>query len=232
MDRSRDGDHASGDDGLIAQVIPLRRRGLEQTPNWDESAPAHSGVFDPPPEPEPLEEYSVWERPTAELVRRQPQPQRQVSLRGDRARLPRPPLWRVAIAVQALTIAAVAIALTIGSHTGRPQYAAHSGQSAQLGLGTVSGMGSVGKHAPPAPAHVSSTRARRRHRGVAATSRHGLAYTPPHSAEVSSATAPEVTVSVSAPTSTSSYSPPPASQQSSARAQAASAADREFGFER
>ena len=33
--------------------------------------------FDPPEEPEPLVEYSIWERPTAELIRREePEPPR------------------------------------------------------------------------------------------------------------------------------------------------------------
>src|SRR6516162_7587140 len=55
---------------MIAEVIPLRRRTPEHGSSSDEE-PAHSGLFDPPPDPEPPEEYSVWERPTAELVRRE-----------------------------------------------------------------------------------------------------------------------------------------------------------------
>src|SRR6516164_9074058 len=54
---------------MIAEVIPLRRRTPEHGSGQRE--PTHSGLFDPPPDPEPPEEYSVWERPTAELVRRQ-----------------------------------------------------------------------------------------------------------------------------------------------------------------
>jgi len=66
----RDGDHSSREDGMIAEVIPLRRRTPDHGSSPDEE-PAHSGLFDPPPDPEPPEEYSVWERPTAELLRRE-----------------------------------------------------------------------------------------------------------------------------------------------------------------
>ena len=70
MGPPRDGDHSSREDGMIAEVIPLRRRTPDHGSSPDEE-PAHSGLFDPPPDPEPPEEYSVWERPTAELVRRE-----------------------------------------------------------------------------------------------------------------------------------------------------------------
>ena len=72
MGPPRDGDRSLGEDGMIAEVIPLRRR-AHHAP-WtthEEVGSSHSGVFDPPPDPEPPEEYSVWDRPTAELVRRQ-----------------------------------------------------------------------------------------------------------------------------------------------------------------
>ena len=56
---------------MIAEVIPLRRRTPDHGSSSYERDPTHSGVFDPPPDPEPPEEYSVWERPTAELLRRE-----------------------------------------------------------------------------------------------------------------------------------------------------------------
>lgn len=72
MDPPRDGDARSREDEMIAEVIPLRRRTRDGAPMPREAGSSHSGVFDPPPDPEPSEEYSVWERPTAELVRREP----------------------------------------------------------------------------------------------------------------------------------------------------------------
>ena len=71
MGPPRDGDRSSREDGMIAEVIPLRRRTPDHRSSSREGEPAHSGVFDPPPDPEPPEEYSVWERPTAELLRRE-----------------------------------------------------------------------------------------------------------------------------------------------------------------
>ncbi len=70
MSPPRDGDGSSSEDGTLAQIIPLRRR----TPESEKPScqpPEASGVFDPPEEPEPLAEYSIWERPTAELIRRE-----------------------------------------------------------------------------------------------------------------------------------------------------------------
>ena len=71
MGPPRDGDRSSREDGMIAEVIPLRRRTPDHGSRPEDREHTHSGVFDPPPEPEPPEEYSVWERPTAELLRRE-----------------------------------------------------------------------------------------------------------------------------------------------------------------
>src|SRR6266699_5003984 len=73
MKPPHDGDRSSSEDGLIAEVIPLRRRDPGRLRGGEQPfEPEPSDVFDPPPEPEPLAEYSVWERPTAELLRRDP----------------------------------------------------------------------------------------------------------------------------------------------------------------
>jgi hypothetical protein len=67
----RDSDGFTEDE--LAQIIPLRRRAHEppdRDPYTGESE--RVGVFDPPEEPEPAREYSVWEQPIAELIRREP----------------------------------------------------------------------------------------------------------------------------------------------------------------
>ncbi|MGH2863720.1 MAG: hypothetical protein ACRDJX_00565, partial [Solirubrobacteraceae bacterium] len=72
MSAPRDGDGGSNEDGTLAQIIPLRRRAGD--PDLSELAHGfqRTDVFDPPPEPLPAREYSVWENPTAELIRREP----------------------------------------------------------------------------------------------------------------------------------------------------------------
>src|SRR2546427_7821647 len=104
---------------MIAEVIPLRRRAHHAA--WTthgETGPSHSGVFDPPPDPEPPEEYSVWDRPTAELVRRQPR-DRLVSVDAGRHKwgsVLRARSAPVAAGLAALVAAAALIIAAIGLH--------------------------------------------------------------------------------------------------------------------
>lgn len=75
-------DHQSGGEQELAQVIPLRCRAHDQDQAAEISpitprGQAPTAVFDPPADPEPPGEYSVWEQPIAELIRRgEPEPRR------------------------------------------------------------------------------------------------------------------------------------------------------------
>jgi hypothetical protein len=117
------GDQSSSDDGTLAQIIPLRRRDPGSHTPCDRPSDA-SGVFDPPDEPEPLNEYSVWERPAAELIRRQPDVPR------ASAHAPGAPttasssrrLWLGAATIVLLTIGAV-LALSLASQRARQRTA-------------------------------------------------------------------------------------------------------------
>jgi hypothetical protein len=73
--RPPEDEHSSGEDQILAQVIPLRRRAVERQEDLELSpitplGRTPIGVFDPPEGPEPEEGYSVWEQPIAELIRR------------------------------------------------------------------------------------------------------------------------------------------------------------------
>lgn len=218
---------------MIAEVIPLRRRAHDRGWTPDEAESTHSGVFDPPPEPEPPEEYSVWERPTAELVRRQ-RPDDLVPV--DRA----PRRWpsvsfahsgSLAAAVVAL-IATAGVLIALGQ---RQHHAAAESAARQLGAGAV-GLGaplgglptSTPRErsdgvAPPAQKarHRSPTRWTRRAHSTAQPSASGV--TSP-----SAATPAGVDASREGRTSASQ------SAQRSPRepTAVAASASREFGFER
>jgi hypothetical protein len=127
-----DGDHSSGEQALVAQVIPLRRRGSDAELR-DEQA-AHSGVFDPPPEPEPPQEYSVWERPTAELIRRTHCDENKRG--GERRAVWRPSRRRVVTAALAALICVAGFGIaSSGSHRRAQRSAALTRPPEQLGLG-------------------------------------------------------------------------------------------------
>jgi hypothetical protein len=113
----RDGDELSseGEDGLVAQIIPLRQREHEA---GEPSSPAPETLDDrfPSSIDVPLGERSVWDQPTAELRRRttgdpaQP-PTITALVRGGGARSRR---WLVAVPVVVVVSAAV-LALLLGS---------------------------------------------------------------------------------------------------------------------
>jgi hypothetical protein len=130
----RDGDRSSGEDGMVAEVIPLRRRARDGAWAPHEAEPDHSGVFDPPPDPEPPEEYSVWERPTAELVRREPadQPRAVASHRRSWASVR---TWHAG-GVALVAVVGTVLALALESSHRSPQRSADSAiRGDQLGLG-------------------------------------------------------------------------------------------------
>jgi hypothetical protein len=247
LDPPRDGDRSSGEDGMIAEVIPLRRR----TPDAGrhEGEPTHSGMFDPPPDPEPPEEYSVWERPTAELLRRERPDDLAPSNRGRRG-------WGAAVlsrrahaaAILATLVASVALIIgTAGSHRTRRNPASAGLGGVQAGLGAP--LGSAQPSAKPPGARRSAARSRRKstHRSTEGmrpaaprpTSEPTVASAPATVASapatVASTPATVASTPAQAPTSGPHVSTPTvASQpagQSHREASTATAASREFGFE-
>ena len=229
MDPPRDGDRGSREDGMIAEVIPLRRRAPDHGTSSDEE-PAHSGLFDPPPDPEPPEEYSVWERPTAELVRRErpddlvPSNTRRrgwaTAAFSRRAQVP---------AILATLVASVTVIIVTGSSHRTP----HTPASAGLG-GVEAGLGAPLGGAPPSAPRRQVRRYTRRSRR-APTHRS----TTPAGASAATRTTSEPVVASPPPVPPSSVAshvstPTAASQpatQSGGEAPVATTASREFGFE-
>jgi hypothetical protein len=145
---------------MIAEVIPLRRRTHERAWERHEGGLEHSGVFDPPPDPEPPEEYSVWERPTAELLRREPPNRSRAVARGRRA-------WGSVRARNVGSIALVAIAGAVlalpldSSHRTPPSSPITSVAGGQLGLGAPLGL-AAGRTRTARAAHPRSPSSRPR----------------------------------------------------------------------
>ena len=229
MGPPRDGDRSSREDGMIAEVIPLRRRTPDHGSSSDEE-PAHSGVFDPPPDPEPPEEYSVWERPTAELVRRQ-RPDDLVPSNRDR------PGWVAAVLSRRAHAAAILSTLVASATliivTGSSHRTPHTPASAGLG-GVEAGLGAPLGGAPPSAPRPQVRRYTRRSRRAPthrATTPAGASAATRTTSEPVVASPPPVPPSsvashVSAPTTASQ----PATQ-SGGEAPVATTASREFGFE-
>ncbi len=127
----RDGDELSsdGEDGLIAQVIPLRQRTHEPAPYGPETL---DDQF-PPSKDAPLPERSVWEPPTTELRRRHTQPGSPTalaSLAHGAGRLASRLSWRF-MAIVAVSVAVVVV-LTValdGALEGQHQSAARHARS-------------------------------------------------------------------------------------------------------
>jgi hypothetical protein len=219
LDPPRDGDQDAGEGATLAQVIPLRRR----TPEG--AQPPHSGVFDPPPEPEPLSEYSVWERPTAELIRREDADELELVATGTRA-------WPSALlehrggiaSIGAALLASAALAVALSGPHRTPRHTASSGARS-----FTAGLGAPLSATPPSAPRKET---RRTHVSTG-THRHKSA-----SSEISAtpSPAPEATASSPPPEQSASYAstPPKESEPSRHTAVQASAAsaEREFGFER
>jgi hypothetical protein len=140
LDPPRDGDRSAGDDGMIAEVIPLRRRTRDGARTPREAGSSHSGAFNPPPDPEPLSEYSVWDRPTAELIRRE-RPDELMPVRRERgvgATIVAHGRPAAAVAAALVAICGAILALLVGQHHAT-QYAGRQLGSAETGLGTPLG---------------------------------------------------------------------------------------------
>lgn len=215
MTPPRDGD---GDGEMVAQIIPLRRRaGPIAPPRSPDRRPRE--VLDPPREPPPAAERSVWDQPTTKLRRRTipdsvwstdtPAPSAPIH-DGLTARWALMPL-----AVAAAALALVALALVVGglllaqAERGSPREgaSASSGRTpARATHGSVKPH-STGSHRTGAAAtrRPHSTRGRHTHHATAA---HPAAKTAPavgKSAPASISTGGPATVQeVSTPSSASS----------------------------
>jgi hypothetical protein len=116
----RDGDGISSEDedGLVAQIIPLRQR--EQGSGEDFQVPETLDDSLPPAGDEPLSERSVWEQPTAELLRRRTEAASRVppanQARTIASRFSRRVVAVVALAVIAAAVLGVALAGNLGGH--------------------------------------------------------------------------------------------------------------------
>jgi hypothetical protein len=223
-----DGDDGSSHDDLIAEVIPLRRR-LSGKEWQDSRAPPSYGVFEPPREPEPLGEYSVWETPASELVRREPPRSRARGL-GPHLRLRRGALRQPWLAVGALlAIGLGVIALTAEPFGQRARAPVAVGQlNSPAGLGQA--LGDLTTRAPSSSRGGSVSSRRRTPSRSTATGTHGHDTTPSH--------APATDRVVSSATTSASVSSTPSASASAGGGQGRAAgapiatAAREFGFER
>jgi hypothetical protein len=230
MDAPGDGDGSSSNDGLIAEVIPLRRRSPGDARERSFEPPV-SDVFDPPPEPDPLGEYSVWERPTAELVRREP-PRSPALAVGAWSRFPlgarRHRLVAVAV-LGAVGLSVIALSVLRHGHSGRSPVAVGQLDS-PAGLGQK--LGTIATSRPtPAADRTGSQRRLHVHAPAAATRRHRATSQTLIADHVSPSANTNVTVVYSSASSASPTSTAP-SNGGGAGAPAMATAAREFGFER
>jgi hypothetical protein len=222
-----DGDHSSGEQALVAQVIPLRRRGVHAELRHEE--PAHSGVFDPPPEPEPPEEYSVWECPTAELIRRIPSHQAP-RITSRRLASPHGRRWAIAAAAAVLLCAVAFGVATSGSQRRAQRSAALTRPPEQLGLGSPLAGGSPrsGKQHPYLGVRSSATsRSRRRAGSTHASTPRPVGRSSPSGSPPGAI----VTEDTRASEPSEARAGPSAQPETPAQGAVATAA-REFGFER
>jgi hypothetical protein len=234
LDPPRDGDRGSREDGMIAEVIPLRRRTPDHGSSSDEE-PAHSGLFDPPPDPEPPEEYSVWERPTAELVRRE-RPDDLVPSNTRRRRWATAAFSRRAqvTAILATLVASVTLIIVASSSHRTPHTPASAGASrVEAGLGAP--LGGAPPSAKPRGARRSAPRSRRTstHRSTEVT--RSTAPRPTSEATVAPTPATVASTPAQVPASGPHISTPTVASQPAAQSQSgaptATTASREFGFE-
>ncbi len=121
MSSPTDGDMSDGDDGMVAQVIPLRRRGLG-VGEIDRVTP----VGELPRGPNGQEqggdpdELSVWEAPTAQLLRRNEPTPRSRTAGGARSTLVRPTTRTAGVVAAVAAIIAVLVVMASASHRHDP----------------------------------------------------------------------------------------------------------------
>ncbi len=234
---------SAGEDELLAQVIPLRRREDEREADLSPITPhgrAPTGVFDPPEDPEPADGYSVWEQPIAELIRRgEPEPTR-ARTQSQAARIARRPRILLATATAAALCSVIALGLS-GWLAGAPSHPLRAPAAAHVSV-------SQGAATSDSPGHSGSpdnSGPRARRSAGTSTLRHTHAASRPTSSRRSSQpttthTSKQAPASSSPPgssdTASPGYSQPTApAQVPPTQATAASVqptASHEFGFER
>jgi hypothetical protein len=227
MDTPGEGEGSSSDDGLIAKVIPLRRR--EAGDAWERSLdPSPCDIFEPPQDPDPLGEYSVWETPTAELVRREPPRHRAWGL-GYWSRFRREPGRQRWLALAALGLVGLAVAVLSALPLGRNGHAPVTiGRvSPSVGLGQTLG----GISAPRPSSRASDTRHRPNNRIAAATSGRQEARVARPAAPHRPAPAVDSAVSVAYSSHSATPTPSTSPSASTTATPAVATAAREFGFE-
>jgi len=246
--RDGEGIPPNTDDGLLAQVIPLRRRGGEDaTPQILADEPRRpadelDGVFDPTEDPSVPAERSIWD-PAPPPLRRRPSPD-PVRFARARARLTdilgcQTPARFIGAAVAVAATIAVAALLVLAlavlrGQSGPPaQHAISAGLQASRSKGGSEGLATR----PSSPPHRSSTARTGSHRrpATAATAK-ATSTVPKFVATGSGVDVPE-TVQYHAPAvqspAGSSAAPPAAESSPAPKGSSASAsASREFGFER
>jgi hypothetical protein len=239
--RDGEGIPPNTDDGLLAQVIPLRRRGGEgATPQILADEPRRpadecDGVFDPPEQPSVPAERSIWDPAPPPLRRR---------FARSRARLTdilgrQTPARFIgaAVAVAATIGVAALLVFALGvlrGQSGPPaQHAISAGLQASRSKGGSEGLATR----PSSPPHRSSTARTGSHRGPATAATAKATSTVPKFVPTGSGVGVPETVQYHAPAVQSpagSSSAPPAAESSPAQkgSSASARASREFGFER
>lgn len=233
-------DDQSGGEQELAQVIPLRRLTHEQDETAEISPITPHGhtppaVFEPPADPDPPEEYSVWEQPIAELIRRgEPGP---TSKQRSRVTT-RPRLTRLLLAAGVLAVLSGVLVLALsGWLAERPSLPTRAPASAHASVSETLARVNASRRAH------TQTRARALREvyssrneghltyttGLAASSRSELAGTPETQAQPTSSQGPRATV-IGGGDETASPSQAQTAKLAAVSAQEAAA--REFGFER
>jgi len=155
----RDGDRFSsdGEDGLVAQIIPLRHRERDPDEQPSPGAQARDVVADDPPaslgDVPPRGERSIWDPPTAELRRRRTEPgsTRSFGSRVDGAgTLASRFSWRLLAVAATVALGAVVFALVVSSAY-RGQSGSAMRQTASSALrasSTAKGHSATANHSP------------------------------------------------------------------------------------
>lgn len=215
---------------MIAEVIPLRRRAHDGTSTPPEAE--HCSVFDAPPDPQPPQEYSVWERPTAQLIRRQA-PEELASVKRRRLGLPVQAIARSwaggGAAALLLALAATAL-ITTGAQRSPQRSHTASVARAALGLGAALTGAPAPGYRPSAGIAVRSAARRLSHRAAARKLVLVRPSAPPSQIEGSPAPSASSTGETTYAREQADVSQAPPQPQSETAG--ATAAEREFGFER
>lgn len=163
----RDGDRFSsdGEDGLVAQIIPLRHR--ECDPDEQPSPGTQARDDDPPPslgDVPPQGERSIWDPPTAELRRRRTETGSTESFgsRVDGAgRLASRFSWRLLAVAATVALGAVVFALVVSS-----AYRGRSGSAMRQTASSALGASSTAKGHSATATHSSARRSRQAQTGA------------------------------------------------------------------